>query len=63
MGLKEFFAGREDFQSVTVARSENGYEVVLRLDGSYLYEQDALDSAKRWEKEFKKAARQDGLAH
>lgn len=61
MGLKEFFAGREDFQTIMVAKSENGYEVVLRIDGSYLYEQDAIDSAKRWERQYKAAARQDGL--
>lgn len=61
MGLREFFAGREDFQSIGIVQTENGWDVVLRIDGSYLYEQDARDSAKRWEKEYKKAARKDGL--
>jgi hypothetical protein len=61
MGLREFFAGREDFQQIGVVQTENGWDVVLRIDGSYLNEQDALDSAKRWEKQYKSAARRDGL--
>lgn len=61
MGLREFFKGREDFQVIGVVQTANGWDVVLRIDGSYLNKEDAIDSAKRWEKQYKKAAREDGL--
>lgn len=48
--VEEFFNERRDFFELrTVYTPERkGYDVLLRIDGSYAMEQDALDVQKYW---------------
>jgi len=46
MTVDEYIAGREDMTSIAVVRSEFGYEIMLRLDGSYASEETALEQAR-----------------
>ncbi len=41
----EFFTERSDLLDVSVVRSNGGWDVVLRIDGTYTYEEDAVAAA------------------
>jgi hypothetical protein len=45
MTAAEFLAGRRDFLQVTVVELEEGFDVVLRLDGTYAQRELAEEAA------------------
>jgi hypothetical protein len=46
MTVDEYIQNREDITSISVVKSEFGYEIMLRLDGTYYDEATALEQAK-----------------
>lgn len=46
MTVDEYIANREDMTNIAVVRSEYGWEIVLRLDGSYSSQELAEEQAK-----------------
>lgn len=46
MTVDEYIANRDDLTFIVVAPSPNGFEIVLRLDGTYYDEEVAQEQAK-----------------
>lgn len=46
MTVDEYITGREDMTVLTVVESELGWEIILRLDGSYADEETAREVLK-----------------
>lgn len=43
--IESFFRSRKDWLDVRIVETEDGFDVVLRIDGSYLEESDAIVEA------------------
>lgn len=46
MTLDEYIQNRDDMTAITVAESEQGWEIVVRIDGSYATKEMAEEQAK-----------------
>lgn len=46
MSLDEYVANRDDMTNVVVVESEYGYEIAVRIDGSYYNHEEAVEQAK-----------------